>query len=233
MHPADISAALKRAGFGQAELGRLLDVSKSTVNLVINGKGRSEKVESKISELTGLPLDVLWPQHHGPAPDAPGAEVTALVDPNRLAFIGAYIEAYARDRLGAAGVANVRVVGQIYNEVRAKGFAEEKDQALANERIELFVEQLASIDGVEAPEELAKRLLRGAQRSGEIGGNLQVSGDRNVVAGRDQVGIRESAPSYGAKLTIAEERWLRLLRALEPAQQEEVEKFMRQKIAGG
>lgn len=64
-------------------------------------------------------------------------------------------------------------------------------------------------------------------------GGVRVSGDGNVVAGRDQVGIRESAPHYGTKLSIAEERLLRLIRALEPAQQEEVERFVRQKIAGG
>jgi lambda repressor-like predicted transcriptional regulator len=131
MHAHDIEAKLKKSGHTQTTVARELQVPRSTIYAVLHGKGRSRKVEERISELIKVPLAELWPQWYG-----------------------------------------------------------------------------------------------------EAGGAVQVSGDGNVVAGRDQVGIRESGPSYGAKLTIAEERWLRLFRALEPSQQDEVEKFMRQKIAG-
>lgn len=132
MHPADITAALKRKGFSQAAVGTACAVGRGVANAVVRGVGRSKKVEDKVSEITGVPLAELWPQWYG-----------------------------------------------------------------------------------------------------EPGGGVQVQGEGNMVAGRDQVGVRQETPQYGAKLSIAEERWLRLLRALEPAQQEEVEKFMRQKIAGG
>lgn len=130
MHSADITAALKRKGFSQADVGTACAVGRGVANAVVRGVGRSKKVEDKISEITGIPLAELWPQWYADT------------------------------------------------------------------------------------------------------GGVRVSGDGNVVAGRDQVGVRQEMPHYGAKLSIAEERWLRLFRALEPTQQEEVERFMRQKIAG-
>jgi transcriptional regulator with XRE-family HTH domain len=61
---------------------------------------------------------------------------------------------------------------------------------------------------------------------------ISVRGNNNQVAGRDQVGIRESSVHYAGKLSVAEKRWLHLFSALNPAQQEELEKLMQGKIAG-
>ncbi len=133
MHPADITAALKRLNCTQADVARLIGTARSNVSAVVSGRSRSRPAEEKISELTGIPLAELWPQWYG----APG------------------------------------------------------------------------------------------------GSTLSVRGDSNVVAGRDQVGVQQPTAPYGAKLTIAEERLLRLFRALEPAQQDEAESMLRKMIAGG
>ena len=63
MHPADIKAALEKAGCDQAQIARDLDVSKTAVNAVIYDRSRSARIESRIAEVTGLSTDVLWPQH--------------------------------------------------------------------------------------------------------------------------------------------------------------------------
>lgn len=76
MHPADIRAALKKAGFTLNGVGTELDVTGQTVGSVIRGEGRSARIEKRITEITGLTLNQLWPQWHRAAPDEldnPGA----------------------------------------------------------------------------------------------------------------------------------------------------------------
>lgn len=70
MHVADINAALKKNGIGNAQLSEQCGVSASAVGKVIRGESRSAKIEKAISDKLGLPLHVLWPQYYS-APDQP------------------------------------------------------------------------------------------------------------------------------------------------------------------
>jgi lambda repressor-like predicted transcriptional regulator len=61
MHPADIKAAIQKAGSSQTQIARDLKVSKTTVNDVIYGRTTSRPIANHIARLTGLSLSVLWP----------------------------------------------------------------------------------------------------------------------------------------------------------------------------
>lgn len=65
MHPADIKAALEKAGWNQRKIIRSLRFkgkSEAMVSRAIAGKERALAVEARISEITGIPLQKLWPQ---------------------------------------------------------------------------------------------------------------------------------------------------------------------------
>ncbi len=62
MHPAYITAALKKAGSSQAEIARQLQIKRPGVCAVIHGKKRSRRVEQAISQTTGVPISKLWPR---------------------------------------------------------------------------------------------------------------------------------------------------------------------------
>lgn len=81
MHPSDIAAALKKAGWSASALGREVGVSQVSVSRVIAGKGRSERIEQRISEITDIPLYRLWPQWHEPPKGAPKE-----FDPTKLSY---------------------------------------------------------------------------------------------------------------------------------------------------
>lgn len=61
MHPADINAALKKAGYTQRRIAKDLGVRQPTVYLVVYGKGTSARIAKAIAQATGLPLSTLWP----------------------------------------------------------------------------------------------------------------------------------------------------------------------------
>jgi len=67
MHPADISAALRKAGSSQAQIARWFaeqgqkPVSHAAVHMVVSGRGCSARIARRISEVTRLPVAVLWP----------------------------------------------------------------------------------------------------------------------------------------------------------------------------
>lgn len=67
MHPADISAALRKAGSSQAQIARWFaaqgqkPVSHAAVHMVVSGRGSSARIARRISEVTRLPVAVLWP----------------------------------------------------------------------------------------------------------------------------------------------------------------------------
>lgn len=78
MHPADIKAAIEKAGSSQAAIARSLlgkggkPITSGAVYLVIKGSSRSERIAAAISQVTGLPVSVLWP---GRYPELELAEV--------------------------------------------------------------------------------------------------------------------------------------------------------------
>jgi lambda repressor-like predicted transcriptional regulator len=61
LHPADIQAAIRKAGQTQAEIARALDVQEAAVSLVVHGRSKSRRVAQEISRVTGIPLTRLWP----------------------------------------------------------------------------------------------------------------------------------------------------------------------------
>lgn len=67
MHPADISAALRKAGSSQAKVARWFaeqgqkPVTHAAVHMVVSGRGSSARIARRISEVTRLPVAVLWP----------------------------------------------------------------------------------------------------------------------------------------------------------------------------
>ena len=71
MHPADINAALRKAGSSQARVARSLaadglPVTHSAVHMVVSGRGASARIARRISEITGLPVARLWPGRYAP-----------------------------------------------------------------------------------------------------------------------------------------------------------------------
>lgn len=61
MHPADIKAALEKAGSSQIKIAKALNISDTAVNHVIYGRSTSRRVADLIAQKTGLPLSQLWP----------------------------------------------------------------------------------------------------------------------------------------------------------------------------
>jgi len=61
LHPADIKAAITKAGLTQTELAKRLGVSITAINLVIKDHTHSRRIASAISRLTGYSLEELWP----------------------------------------------------------------------------------------------------------------------------------------------------------------------------
>lgn len=61
MHPEMIKALIRIGGATPASLADELGVSRMTVSHVIHGRGISQRVASRISEVVKRPLAELWP----------------------------------------------------------------------------------------------------------------------------------------------------------------------------
>lgn len=61
MHPEEIKAALRIKGFTQAILADELEVAASSVSQAITGHIRSERIQERISEIIGKPVNTIWP----------------------------------------------------------------------------------------------------------------------------------------------------------------------------
>lgn len=62
MHPADITATLRKAGTSQAKIARKLNITRTTVSQVVRGTGKSRRVQQAIARAAGVPVTTLWPQ---------------------------------------------------------------------------------------------------------------------------------------------------------------------------
>ena len=65
MHPADIKAELQKRGSPCARSADRLDVPRSTVSQVVNGKASSRKVALEIARVIGKPASAIWPGRYG------------------------------------------------------------------------------------------------------------------------------------------------------------------------
>lgn len=61
MHPADINAALIKAGSNQARIAEALSVSNNAVSIVIHGRMKSLRIANAIATTTGISINKLWP----------------------------------------------------------------------------------------------------------------------------------------------------------------------------
>lgn len=61
MHPEDIKAAIRKRGETQTSLAEELKVSVMAVGHVVTGRGKSSRIARRISEITGLSVNALWP----------------------------------------------------------------------------------------------------------------------------------------------------------------------------
>lgn len=77
MHPADINAALQKAGSNQSAVARGFRnrrgqvLSPAAVHMVIKGRSVSERIALRIAEVTGLPVGQLWPGKYPQLETAP------------------------------------------------------------------------------------------------------------------------------------------------------------------
>lgn len=79
MHPADISAALKKLLVSHTSIARHFDITPTGVRNVIAGRYRSQRIEQRIAEIVGLPLNQLWPQWYAAdVHDDPSTRMTEL-----------------------------------------------------------------------------------------------------------------------------------------------------------
>lgn len=61
MHRIEIQAAMRMAGTTPAMLCDELGVSPSSVSQVISGHIRSERIQKRIAEIIGKPIEQIWP----------------------------------------------------------------------------------------------------------------------------------------------------------------------------
>lgn len=67
MHPADIKAAIEKAGSSQRDIAHECKVTPSAVAHVIYGRGTSLKVAEAVARVTGYAVSTLWPDKYMPA----------------------------------------------------------------------------------------------------------------------------------------------------------------------
>ena len=66
MHPEQIKAAIRMCGTTPTAIAEELEVSRSMVSHVINGHAKSERIAKKISDVTGMTVETMWPSSGQP-----------------------------------------------------------------------------------------------------------------------------------------------------------------------
>lgn len=61
MHPEEIKSAMRMKGTTPAALADELQVTKTSISLVISGRSTSARIAKRISEIIGKQVDVIWP----------------------------------------------------------------------------------------------------------------------------------------------------------------------------
>ena len=62
MKAHEIKAALTLKNVSQADIARKLGVKRMTVNGVIAGRGKSERIQQEVAKVIGKPVEEVWPQ---------------------------------------------------------------------------------------------------------------------------------------------------------------------------
>lgn len=201
MHPEDIRSAIKKAGVSVSGIGRELDVSEKSVRQVIDAKGRSQRIEERISEITDIPLYRLWPQWHAAPEGAP-----AQLDPSRLSF--ELLEAIERTladelQLRVPGLAMPFIVrarhrAAIYNACVARGAQAIETQAGTSDEVRRYLDAWresyeAATEGKATPEALKKWALHEPQEPAASGrGSVSASGGSIASGGNTTITVKGS-----------------------------------------
>ena len=61
MHPEEIKAAMRMAGTTPAMLCDELGVAASSVSQTISGHIKSQRIQARIAQIIGKPIEVIWP----------------------------------------------------------------------------------------------------------------------------------------------------------------------------
>jgi len=61
MDSIEIIYRLRRAGYSQVAVAQELGVSRANVNAVIHDKNRSRRIASRIAEIIGADIHLIWP----------------------------------------------------------------------------------------------------------------------------------------------------------------------------
>ncbi|MCX7506627.1 helix-turn-helix domain-containing protein [Delftia tsuruhatensis] len=61
MHPEEIKAAMRMAGTTPAMLCDELGVAASSVSQTISGHIKSKRIQSRIAQILGKPIEAIWP----------------------------------------------------------------------------------------------------------------------------------------------------------------------------
>lgn len=61
MHPEQIKAAMRMAGTTPAMLCDELGVAASSVSQTISGHIKSKRIQSRIAQIVGKPVEAIWP----------------------------------------------------------------------------------------------------------------------------------------------------------------------------
>lgn len=61
MHPEEIKAAMRMAGTTPAMLCDELGVAASSVSQTISGHIKSKRIQSRIAQIIGKPVEAIWP----------------------------------------------------------------------------------------------------------------------------------------------------------------------------
>lgn len=62
MHPEQIKALIRMKGTTPAAIADELELARSTVSQVINGRSTSARICQKISTVVDIPVSQLWPE---------------------------------------------------------------------------------------------------------------------------------------------------------------------------
>lgn len=90
MHPAEIKAALEIQGYSQSAIADECGVQRSTVNMVVNGKGRSQKVEERIATVLRKSLGEIWPHWYDIEPRYAHVRDEGSLSADELALLAIY-----------------------------------------------------------------------------------------------------------------------------------------------
>lgn len=143
MHPSDIVATLRRCGSSVSQIARDVGVSQPSASAVVNGANRSERIENRIAEITGLGLHEIWPKWHKPPKGSEQRSSTgAEIHVTTLGIIEQHLDRELMRRVPDLPVPftiRIRHVAMVYNGVAARRPRADNMLDVIEEEVERYV----------------------------------------------------------------------------------------------